>query len=416
MPKLKLGIIADDYTGASDAAGMLTERGVRTLLCTGLPKTRVKGFEALVIGLPTRSVSARKAYQEVYQAARFLRKLKVKKVQVKYCSTFDSTKKGNIGPSLDAAARALPVNGAIVCPALPVNGRTVYKGNLFVNGVPLSESPLRHHPLNPMTDSNIVRWLSYQTRKKVTLADIQAVRSGELVCDRRYLVTDTLNNADLNRIARASASMRLISGGSGITAAVAPVLFGKRRALSFRKRMTGIRPGMLVVAGSCSPATRAQNAMAVKKGFAPVYIDGRDILAGKMRPDSVIERVQMALEKKGKALLYASAGPDQVKKAQALGRRMGLSPAATGRRIGAFLARVTNRLARKKLFGRLVISGGETSGQVLDCLGWNHLEVGLPVEPGVPVCFPLAAPDTIVALKSGNFGSPDFYLKVAKFI
>ena len=159
MKRLKLGIIADDYTGASDAAGMLTEKGVRTLLSIGVPEMGAlpEGYEALVIGLPTRSVHPGRAYREVFKAARFTAILKIPKIQVKYCSTFDSTKKGNIGPSLDAATKALSVKGTIVCPALPVNGRTVREGRLFVNGVPLAESPMRHHPLNPMTDSNIVR-------------------------------------------------------------------------------------------------------------------------------------------------------------------------------------------------------------------------------------------------------------------
>jgi uncharacterized protein YgbK (DUF1537 family) len=330
--------------------------------------------------------------------------LKIPKIQVKYCSTFDSTKKGNIGPSLDAASKALGVKGCIVCPALPVNGRTVSNGHLFVNGVPLSESPMRHHPLNPMTDSDIVLWLSYQTRKKVTLGDVRDIgHSG-------YLVTDAVDDTDLDRIARATLMHRLVSGGSGITAVLAPLIFGKRRPLIFKERIKACGPRTLVVAGSCSPATRAQNAYAIKKGFVPVRVDGKEILSGGIS----IEKAVSLVQGKRKALLYASADPAEVKKVQALGRRMGLSGEAVGRRIGAFLAGVTQQLVREKSLGRLIISGGETSAYVLDRLQWRQLEVGLPVEPGVPFCFPRAEPGVLLVLKSGNFGSRDFYLSVER--
>jgi 3-dehydrotetronate 4-kinase len=429
MKRLRFGIIADDYTGATDAAGMLTEQGVRTLLSTGRIQTKglsslLSGYEALVIGLPTRSVNARQAYREVFRAARSLGRLGVAKVQIKYCSTFDSTKSGNIGPSLDAAIKALSAKGTIVCPALPVNGRTVYMGNLFVRGVPLSESPMRHHPLNPMTDSNIVRWLSFQTRKKVSLISADEIRKGgaalgRLIRERmasgeRYLVTDAINDEDLECIAQATLALRLISGGSGITSKIPSVLYGKRRPLSFGKILSLCRPGTFAVAGSCSPATRAQNARALAAGFLPVRVNGLDILSGRARLEETVIKAEKALRDKGKALLYTSADPDEVKKVQAQGRRRGLSETSTGRKIGAFLAEATQRLVQEKLFGRLILSGGETSGGVLDRLGWTTFEVGLPIEPGVPFCFPLLQPGMALALKSGNFGSPDLYSRVEK--
>jgi uncharacterized protein YgbK (DUF1537 family) len=426
MRSFKLGIVADDYTGASDAASMLTERGVRTLLCIGVPgkKELPAGYEAIVIGLPTRSVHPRRAYREVFRAAKFLDKLHVRKIQVKYCSTFDSTKKGNIGPSLDAATKALSVKGTIVCPALPVNGRTTCMGHHFVGGALLSESPLRHHPLNPMIDSNLVRWLQHQTRRKVGLLPLPVIRQGRgavrariracLASGERYWVADALEQSDIAIVARATQDHLLISGGSGITAEIPGLLFGKRPPLSFKGKLAGIDKRVLVIAGSCSPATRAQNAFAMAKGWSGIKIDGVDILRKSAMPARFAEKALASLAMGCGTVVYSSASPEEVKKSQALGGKMGLTAEATGLRISEFLAEVCAEVMANVPSLRLVLSGGETTGSVIRKLGWKALEIGLPVNPGVPYGFPSGMPGMLIALKSGNFGDRDFYLNVGK--
>jgi uncharacterized protein YgbK (DUF1537 family) len=428
---MEFGIVADDNTGATDAAGMLTERGVRTVLVLGTDALdeaaqELEGFDAVVVGTQNRSVAPDEAARRTAEAVGRLDGMGAQKLQVKYCSTFDSTPEGNIGPTLDAALDTLGARGTrrvpatIVTPALPVNGRTTYNGYHFVDGVLLSESPLRHHPLNPMTDANLVRWLQQQTERRVGCVRLDDVRPGPehmrraldaLVEDGvAYIVTDAVEQSDLAVTARATAGDPLISGGSGITAEVAGLLRPDGAPLSFVDRLRALPQGMLVVSGSMSPATRAQNAHALAAGFEGVALDGRRLLD---TPDAVEEAVGRAQEHLGAGrpvVVYSRAdSPQQVRAVQLYGLSLGLDATGAGERIAGALARIAARLVARGRVGRLVISGGETSGAACAALGFDVLEVGLPIRPGVPYCFPASHPDLMVVLKSGNFGGPDFY-------
>jgi len=291
---VKFGIVADDNTGATDAAGMLTERGVRTILIVDWSSKAeavemASAFEAVVLSTEARSAAPNVAFRRTAEAVDLLKTIGADKVQVKYSSTFDSTPEGNIGPSLDAATDRLGAPGTIVCPALPVYGRVTFLGYHFVNGLLLSESPMRDHPLNPMTDSNLVRWLQQQTDRRVDVADLYVVRHGPKALRRfldsrvadgfRYLVTDAIEQRDLAVIAEATREWPLVSGGSGITAEIPAVHFPGRDPLSFAQRLSGREEGAVVVAGSCSPATRRQNAFAARKGFRTFRISGLAVLA-----------------------------------------------------------------------------------------------------------------------------------------
>ncbi len=427
---MRFGIVADDNTGASDAAGMLTERGLRTALVlssgeVGPGNGFLEGFDALVLGTRTRSVAPSLARQRTAEAMERLKQLGAEKIQLKYCSTFDSTPEGNIGPSLDAGLKAVNRDATIVCPALPINGRTTYNGYHFVNGVLLSESPLRDHPLNPMTDSNLVRWLQQQTERRAELLRLGEIRRGPeharaaldaLVEDGvSYVVTDAVEQSDLTIIARATADWPFISGGSGITAEIPGLMFPDRRPLSFADRIQELREGLLVVSGSQSPATRAQNAFALSKGFNGVALEPRELLAGEADLDEVVEEGGRLLRKGEPVIVFARAdSPEDVRKVQEFGDALGLSVTQTGERIAETLAKAAARLIHAGLVGRLVISGGETSGAVCAAAHLGMFEVGLPVHPGVPYCFPASRRDLMVVLKSGNFGSEDFYLRVLR--
>ena len=425
---MRFGIVADDNTGASDAAGMLTEKGVRTALVLSSGEVRrddafLKGFDALVLGTQTRSSAPDYARERTTEAIERLKDLGVEKFQLKYCSTFDSTPEGNIGPGLDAGLDALDRQATIVTPALPVNGRTTYNGYHFVNGVPLSESPLRDHPLNPMTDSNLVRWLQQQTERKVDLLRLNDVWEGveharavlkSLVEDgASYIVTDAIEQRDLRSIAGATADWPFISGGSGITAEMPGLMFADRTPLSFAERIRGLRAGLLVVSGSLSPATRAQNEHALSEGFHGVAVEPRQVLTGEADLDAAVDQAGAQLREGEPVIIYSRAdSPEDVQKVQDYGEEQGLSVTETGEKIAGALATVAARLIEGELVGRLIISGGETSGAVCREMGLGVLEVGLPVEPGVPYCFPASHPGLMVVLKSGNFGSEDFYLRV----
>ncbi len=427
-PAPRFAVVADDNTGATDSAGMLTAEGVRTILFIDIPAGKdlselASGYDAVVMAMGTRSIEAAEAYRLTAESVGTLAQLGTRKMQLKISSTFDSTPQGNIGPSLDACLDVLDAPGTIVCPALPVNGRTVRAGILYVYGVPLTESYMKDHPLNPMTGSDIVRWLQAQTRRKVSLVGLAAVRSGvksleEALADEvrggaSYVVTDAVEQSDLDMIARATADWALVSGASGITSAMPGAIFGKMAALSFEERLAELSGPVLVAAGSCSPATRAQNAMALRSGFAGIEVSGLEVLDGKLDAAAVSARARAELDKGKSVLLHASAGADEVERVQQRGREKGLSIPATGEKVACALAELCARVLDRPGAANIVISGGETSRAVCSRLGIRALEVGLPMDSGVPYCFPTDGRKMAVVLKSGDFGSEDLYVRVA---
>ena len=450
---LKFGIVADDNTGASDAAGMLTERGVKTILVLDASALKeggsFSGYNALVLSTVSRSLRPEEAYAKTASAVKIIKNLGINKIQIKYSSTFDSTPKGNIGPSLDAAMDVLETRAATVSPALPVNGRTTYFGYHFVNGVLLSESPLREHPLNPITDSSLVRWLQYQTKRRVGLAPLNIIRNGaerlkafiesESSKGVSYFITDTIEQNDLSIIAEATKDRQLISGGSGITAEIPALLFKGAEKPDYDKRLSAISRKTLIVAGSCTPMTLKQNMYAVKTAQADIFeykLDGIEVLKGLVNPEKtavrIIEKAKSMWDKSecsadeidGHAghgntaamgiLISTSAEKKEVDAVKEFGKSLGYTPEETGLKVREALASVCAQVIEKEDFGRLVVAGGETSGTVCRYLGIKSLEVGLPLEPGVPYCFTTSKPEMLVVLKSGNFGSEDFYLRVQK--
>ncbi len=425
---MRFGIVADDNTGASDAAGMLTERGVRTALVLTLAAAReaeslLGELDAVVLGTQIRSMALAKARERATASFECLKSLGAGKVQLKYCSTFDSTPEGNIGCSLDAGLDVLGQDATIVAPALPINGRTTYCGHHFVNGMLLSESAMRHHPLTPMTDSNLVRWLQHQTQRRVGGVRLGEIRRGvehvrrlmdSLVADGvSYLVADAIEQSDLSVVADSTADWPFVSGGSGITAEMPRLMFAGRPPLCFADRTKRSHGGLLVVSGSQSPATRGQNGWAARNGFAGVPVEPRDVLDGGADSSRVVD-VAAALLRQGKPVLIhaRSESPEDVRLVQQSGEALGLSVTETGAMIADALAGIAARLVESGEVRRLIVSGGETAGAVCARAGFSAFEVGLPVEPGVPYCFPASHPDLMVVLKSGNFGSEDFYRRV----
>jgi uncharacterized protein YgbK (DUF1537 family) len=424
---MKLGLIADDNTGATDAAGMLTEHGLRTVLVLDadvpLSPTKLAGFDALVVGTQNRSVAPAAATEATRRAISRLQGWGAERFQLKYCSTFDSTREGNIGASLDAALDALGTPATIVCPALPVNSRTVYQGHLFVGSQLLSESALRNHPLNPMTDANLVRWLGYQTSRKVGLVDLSAIRLGTEATQRQldkriaegcsYIVTDATNDDDLRVISEATRNWPLMSGGSGITMALAAVHWPRQPALRFDQELAALGTATLVVSGSQSPTTRRQTEHALAQGWAGIRLDIPAVLRGACHLDAALAAAEAELSRDRPVLLYSPPDHEaQASEALSLGRALGLGALETANRIADALAELAGRLVQERRIDRLVVSGGETSAAVCRRLGIPAVEVGLPICPGVPYCFTWPDRRLLVVLKSGNFGAEDLYQRV----
>ena len=414
---LTLGAIADDFTGATDLANSLVRGGMKTVQTIGIPAAgdALGDPDAIVVALKTRSIPVHDAVAQSLQALKALQARGARKFLFKYCSTFDSTERGNIGPVADALLDDLRETQTIFCPAFPENGRRVFDGYLFVGDVLLSESGMEKHPLTPMTDANLVRVLGRQTRHRVEKIDFDVVRQGEVAIRHalrgarergvRHLIVDAVSEADLRAIGLASDELALVTGGSGIALGL-PELFvrqGLLRASSEADALPHIDGPAVVLSGSCSRATLAQ--VAYMRERRPTFaLDTAALDRVQAVVDAAVRWADAHLAE-GPILISASAPPDDVAKTQA---RFGKE--AAGERIEEVLGAIAGRLCARGV-RRFVVAGGETSGAVVQGLGVRALRIGKQIDPGVPWTATLSPPALALALKSGNFGSEDFFLR-----
>jgi len=410
-----LGIIADDFTGATDIAGMLVKGGMRTIQTIGVPPegTIPDDVDAVVVALKTRSIAAGDAVAQSLAALKALQAAGCVRFFFKYCSTFDSTDQGNIGPVGDALLDALDGKQAIYCPAFPENGRTIFFGHLFVGDLLLSDTHMRHHPLNPMTDSSLVRVLARQTRHKVGLVALKQVQAGSAslraALDRlaadgvRHVIVDAVADTDLGIIGEAVGDDVLVTGGSGVALGL-PAAY-RRRGLMEHKSGADTLPrvggGSAVLAGSCSAATLGQ--IANFKG-AHLALDTDAICRGEPVGEKALAWARDKLGN-GPILVSASDRPEAVKALQA---KYGIEKSSHA--IESTMATLAKGLVAAGV-GRLVVAGGETSGAVVGALDVTALRIGPEIDPGVPWTASVGAKPLLLALKSGNFGAPDFFTK-----
>ena len=417
---LALGAVADDYTGASDLAGTLAGAGLRVVQTIGVPPDdlALPEVDAVVVALKSRSIPAERAVALSRAADAWLRARGAPHVLFKVCSTFDSTDAGNIGPVTEAlAARTGAV--PLVCPAFPRNRRTVYRGHLFVGDARLDESPLKDHPLNPMRDSSLVRTLARQSARPVGLIAIETVEGGPAAVLERLAalaaegcgsaVIDAVLDRHLDVLGHAALAGPLSTGASGLGLGLARALVGPGGAAPAPARPArGVAtPGTLMLAGSCSAATLEQIARAEASGVPLLRLDVAALLAG----GGVAGALAWARERlgRGPALMATSRPPDEV---AALQGRFGA--AAVSERLEAALAEIAAALADG--LSRLVVAGGETSGAVVDRLAIQAFALGAEIAPGVPLLEAVGTryPGLSLALKSGNFGGPDFFADAAR--
>jgi len=412
-----LGAIADDFTGATDLANNLVRSGMRTVQTIGVPAGPLdEDVDAVVVALKSRTIAAAEAVAQSLAALAWLKRAGCRQFYFKYCSTFDSTAQGNIGPVAEALLQALGAKLAIACPAFPTNARTIYMGNLFVGEAPLSESGMRNHPLTPMQDANLVRVLQAQSRGKVGLVPWTAVAAGEQAIRARFAaleaegvslaVVDAITDADLHAIAAACAAHPLITAGSGVAIGL-PENFRKAGLLPPRADAALLPkvPGLsAVISGSCSQATNAQVAHWLAAGRVALRIDPLAIAAGQ---DVAAAALRQALPQlaAGPVLFYATAAPDAVKAVQA---KLGVAEA--GALVETALAHIAQGLIAAGVT-RLVVAGGETAGAVVQALKVSALKIGPQIDPGVPWTATAGAHPILLALKSGNFGTADFFVK-----
>ncbi len=411
-----LGCIADDFTGATDVASMLVRAGMRTVQMIGVPTSPPSAeVDAIVVALKSRTIAPRAAVDESLSALRWLEEAGCRRFYFKYCSTFDSTDQGNIGPVIDALMSSLGTAFTIACPAFPENARTLFNGYLFVGDLLLSESGMRNHPLTPMTDPNLVRVLQRQTRRKVGLVGHASVSGGPQRIRARFeelrrqgteiAIVDATSNDDLLRIGAACADMPLVTAGSGVALGLPPAYRaeGLLAAVGSADALPPAAGWRAIVSGSCSVATLGQVAAAIEAGMPAFRVDPLSLAAGEDVVKSAL-RWAAPLLPRGPLLVYATAEPERVRAAQ---DRLGRERA--GELVEQALAAIARGLVELGV-GQIIVAGGETSGAVVSALGVRGLRIGPPIAPGVPWTSSLGGRPLSLALKSGNFGAPDFFL------
>ncbi len=416
MATLRLGCIADDFTGATDLAGNLVRAGLRVVQTIGVPRGPLgEEVDAVVVALKSRTIPADEAVAQSLAALAWLREAGAQQAYFKYCSTFDSTPRGNIGPVAEALMAALGTDFTIACPAFPENGRTVYKGYLFAGDVPLDESGMKDHPLTPMNDANLVRVMQAQSKGRVGLVDYRTVAAGPEAIRARFdvlrregvsiAIVDAISDADLHRLGTALAGMPLVTAGSGVAIGLAANWgIAPAAQAAILPAPTGFRA---IVSGSCSVATRAQVAAFIASGGRAFALDPDALSADSGHADMLAAAAADSLSQ-GPVLVYSTADPEAVR---ALQRRLGVDHAGT--LVEAALARMARHLVERGV-RQLVVAGGETSGAVVQALGVDCLRIGPAIDPGVPWCAassPVAGGTVHLALKSGNFGSEGFFDK-----
>jgi len=405
---IALGVVADDFTGATDVANTLVAEGMRTVQFIGVPEESIDPIEAdaVVIALKSRTIASNEAIAQSLAALKWLQRRGVRQVLQKYCSTFDSTTNGNIGPVADAMMAQVGTDFAVICPAFPANARTIYKGNLFVGDLPLAESSMKDHPLTPMRDSSLIRLMDAQSTHTTGLVPLEVVRQGAKAIKthiaalskqgHRYGVVDAVNESDLRAIGESLAGAPLVTGGSGIAMGL-PANLQREGVPTSEPLLPGAKGRFLILAGSCSKATREQIAKVVKLWPSRKFTV-EEILINRQLSREIS---QWAIDQPAHnpVLIYASADPAEVAAAQEKYGRAGA---------GELVENVMKAVAAElhgKGFNRVIVAGGETSGAVVSALNVNRLEIGPEITPGVPWC---SSNGLAIALKSGNFGGPDF--------
>lgn len=412
---LRLGCIADDFTGATDLANNLVRSGLRVVQTIGTPPLlSLEGVDAVVVALKSRTAPFGKAVNESLEALAWLQARGAKQIYFKICSTFDSTHLGNIGPVTEALMDALGCDLCVVTPAFPENGRTVFKGHLFVGDVLLCDSSMRDHPLTPMRDANLVRVMQAQSKRKVGLIDHATVAHGKEAIVQRMLelcaqgfglaIADALSNDDLRHLGAALTSAKLMTAGSGLATGLAANFGGQLSPQS--AELSTARGFRAVVSGSCSHATNRQVLAFLNAGLPALFIDPLRIAAGVDVIQEALSWAKPHLSDNRAILVYSSADPTAVQVVQA---RLGMQDASV--MVEHALAHIAVGLVTLGV-GQLVVAGGETSGACVQALGIQSMLIGPQITPGVPWCYSTCAlaPEGLhIALKSGNFGDDVFF-------
>ncbi len=416
MPKqFLIGCVADDFTGASDAASFLLSAGLKTILVNGTPNNAILlDFDAIVIALKSRTQAKEDAIHDSLEAFEWLSKYNAKHLYFKYCSTFDSTKEGNIGPVLDAIIKKYNVSYSILCPALPVNNRIVKNGTLYVDNIPLHESHMKDHPLTPMWASRIedlmkeqgefpVLHIDYKMMDKSTDIIKEHIKAFASENKNFYIVPDYINDTHAKKIADIFSTNYILSGGSGILSALGKKYKRNSKNTATEKNIPSSTKGKgIILAGSCSKMTRAQVSYYKNLDKTVYKIDPLKLLSGEICAEDVFAFVMR--NSNAEVLVYASGSEESIQH----------SDSEMQKKCADILEKTLASIALMAVnnnYTRIICAGGETSSAITKELGFNSFIIGKSIAPGVPIMIPISNQNIRLVLKSGNFGQEDFFPK-----
>lgn len=420
MSKIIIGCVGDDFSGSSDAASFIANEGIMTLLFNGTPKVDLQDYGeyiAVVIALKTRTQEKSKAVSDTLEAVEWLKRNGADQLFVKYCSTFDSTKEGNIGPVVDSVLEKYNIKYTILCPALPVNGRTVVNGHLYVYGVPLHETGMKDHPLTPMWDSDISKLMEPQGKYKCLNINFETLRKSnedilKIVEDfgrnkeHFYVIPDYSEEKHAEKIVDVFGDLSLLTGGSGLMIQLSrryKNIIGSKMEKLLKEKLSNESNGKaIILAGSCSQATLEQIEDFKSRNGKHIKVDPTALIEGSQTNKDIWKCIESTNEEA--ILVYSSDNPENVRKAQKFGAR---TVSEVLEQNAAYLA----KKAAENGFSRIIVAGGETSGAVTNILGYDSYLVGDSIAPGVPVLIPLKNKNMRLVLKSGNFGQKDFFMR-----
>ena len=413
MKPILLGCIADDFTGATDLANNLVRAGMRVIQTVGVPSADLESeVDAVVVALKSRTIDPEQAVEQSLGALAWLKKIGAQQIYFKYCSTFDSTPEGNIGPVTSALMKSLQTDFTVVTPAFPDNGRTIVKGHLFVGDVLLSDSSMRNHPLTPMTDSNLVKLMQTQFAGRVGLIDYKVVSKGHKAIKEKIAemtkdgisaaVVDAFSNDDLMELGVAVKDLPLVTAGSGLAIGLAQN-FGLKPNHS-HALLPNPQGHRAILSGSCSEMTQKQVAHFKKQGNPSYALDPLELAQNGSYLDKAISWAKLQFDKgAGPILIYSTSSPEQVKSVQKV-----LNVQQAGELVEKAMGELALALVGMGV-GQLLVAGGETSGVCVQSLKVLQMQIGPQIDPGVPWCFSKTPSHLHLALKSGNFGREDFF-------
>ncbi|KAE9533752.1 hypothetical protein A1D25_07385 [Ursidibacter arcticus] len=404
-----LGVIADDFTGASDIASFLVENGLNTVQMNGVPSSSLTyKVDAIVISLKSRSNPVNEAIEQSLSALKWLKDNGCTQFYFKYCSTFDSTENGNIGPVTDALLKELNEDFTVICPALPINGRTIFNGYLFVGNVLLNESGMQNHPITPMKDANLVRLMDMQAKGRTGLVTYSDIMQGTEFVQKRfselkqqgfkYAVVDSVDNSQLAVLAETTKDMKLVTGGSGLAAYMAAKISGGKKG---ENAFTPPKAKTVILSGSCSVMTNKQVAK-YSENAPHFYLDVEQSLSNSHYAEELAQWVLNNLSSEFAPIVYATVPPEKLKEIQ---QKFGADVASQS--IEHTFAKLADKLKAEGI-KNFITAGGETSSIVVQQLGFTGFHIGKQIAPGVPWLKALDE-DIFLALKSGNFGTEDFF-------